>query len=84
MATMTFARGLNHVNDIPQQHSAERAFNKLARTFTAQTDALKRCRSKGERKMPVEHVTVSEGGQAIVANVKSGGRRRQVNGCRRY
>jgi hypothetical protein len=39
MATMTFARRLNHVDNIPQQDSAERAFNKLARTFTTQLEA---------------------------------------------
>jgi hypothetical protein len=33
---MTFARRLNHVETIPQQDSAERALNKLARTFAAQ------------------------------------------------
>ena len=32
-ATMTFVRRLNHVDNIAQQDSAERAFNKLARTF---------------------------------------------------
>jgi hypothetical protein len=35
-ATMTFARRLSHVDNIPQQDSAERAFNKLARTFASQ------------------------------------------------
>lgn len=70
---LTFARRLNYVENIPQEDSAERAFNKLARTFTAQIDALKRYRSKGEQKMTVDHVTVNEGGQAIVGNVKSGG-----------
>ena len=39
MATMTFARRLGHVESIPQQDSAERAFNKLARTFTTQMEA---------------------------------------------
>ncbi len=47
MATMTFARRLNHVENIPQQDSAERAFNKLARTFAAQVVALMRYRSGG-------------------------------------
>jgi hypothetical protein len=37
MASMTFARRLAHVDNIPQQDSAERAFNKLTRTFAAQT-----------------------------------------------
>src|SRR5437016_317121 len=48
MATMTFARRLKHVDTIPQQDSAERAFNKLARTFTTQMEALKRYRTGGE------------------------------------
>jgi hypothetical protein len=68
-ATMTFARRLNHVDNIPQQDSAERAFNKLARTFAAQVEALKRYRTGGQQKVTVEHVTVNAGGQAIVGNV---------------
>ena len=73
-ATMTFARRLNHVDNIPQQDSAERAFNKLARTFASQLEALKRYRSGGNQTVRVEHVTVNEGGQAIVGNVAHGGR----------
>jgi hypothetical protein len=73
MATMTFARRLAHVDNIPQQDSAERAFNKLARTFTTQMDALKRYRTGGQQKVTVEHVTVNQGGQAIVGNVETGG-----------
>jgi hypothetical protein len=68
-ATMTFARRLTFVDNIQQQDSAERGFNKLARTFAAQTEALKRYRSNGEQKVTVQHVTVSDGGQAIVGNV---------------
>ena len=71
LATMTFARRLAHVENIPQQDSAERAFNKLARTFAAQVAALKEYRSKGEQKMTVQHVHVAEGGQAIVGNVNA-------------
>lgn len=73
MAIMTFARRLAHVENIPQQDSAERAFNKLARTFTAQMETLKRYRSTGEQKVTVQHVTVNEGGQAVVGNVNQGG-----------
>jgi hypothetical protein len=76
MATMTFALRLRHVKTIPQQDSAERAFNKLARTFAAQIEALKRYRSRGDQTVRVEHVTVNEGGQAIVGNVTHGGRGR--------
>ena len=32
----------------------------------------RRRRSKGEKKVTVEHVTVNEGGQAIVGNVETG------------
>jgi hypothetical protein len=72
MATMTFARRLAHVDNIPQQDSAERAFNKLARTFAVQMEALKRYRTGGEQKVTVHHVTVKEGGQAIVGAVSAG------------
>ena len=69
VATMTFARRLNHVENIPQQDSAERAFNKLTRTFTTQMEALKRYRTGGQQTVRVERVTVNEGGQAIVGSV---------------
>ena len=69
ISTMTFARRLAHVDTIPQQDSAERAFNKLTRTYTSQMEALKRYRTGGEQKVTVQHVTVGEGGQAIVGNV---------------
>ena len=69
MATMTFARRLGHVENIPQQDSAERAFNKLARTFATQVEALKRYQTGGEQRMTIEHVNVHAGGQAIVGNV---------------
>jgi hypothetical protein len=72
MATMTFARRLANVETIPQQDRAERALNKLARTFTTQIEALKRYRSTGQQKVTVEHVTVQAGGQAIVGNVSHG------------
>src|SRR5271155_3767637 len=66
---------------IPRQDIAERAFNKLTRTFAAQMSALKEYRSKGEQKMTVQHVHVAEGGQAIVGNVNAapegGGRGRK-------
>jgi hypothetical protein len=78
-ATMTFARRLAHVDNIPQQDSVERAFNKLARTFATQVEALKRYRTGGEQTIRVEHVTVNEGGQAIVGTVTHGGRDNDEN-----
>jgi hypothetical protein len=41
----------------------------LARTYAMQMEALKRYRTGGEQKVTVQHVSVSEGGQAIVGNV---------------
>ncbi|MBW3560055.1 MAG: hypothetical protein KY449_09860 [Proteobacteria bacterium] len=46
---------------------------KLLRTYTAQMEALNRCRRKGEQTVRVEHVHVYEGGKAIVGNVSTGG-----------
>ena len=40
----------------------------------SQVEALKRYRTGGEQTVRVEHVTVNEGGQAIVGNVTHGGR----------
>jgi hypothetical protein len=60
---------LPHLDTLQQQDSAERALNKLARTFTIQMEALKRYRSGGEPQVTVQNVSVSEGGQAIVGNV---------------
>jgi hypothetical protein len=68
-ASMTMAQRLGQVENLLQQDSAERAFNKLTRTFASQMEALKRYRTGGEQKVTVQHVSVSEGGQAIVGNV---------------
>lgn len=73
LATMTFAKRLARVENIPQQDSAGRTFNKLARTFAAQVEALKRYRSKGEQRVYVERVNVEKGGQTIVGQVTHGG-----------
>jgi hypothetical protein len=72
VATMTCARELARATTVLQQDTAERAINKLARTFAAQTEALKRYRSGGEPSVTVQHVSVSDGGQAIVGNVTAG------------
>lgn len=74
-ATMMMARRLNHAENIDQQNAAERAFNKLSRTYVKQMEGLKRYRTGGEQKVTVEHVTVNEGGQAIVGNGNHEGKR---------
>jgi len=43
--------------------------NSLLRTFTAQMEALKKYRSRGEQHCTVEHVHVHSGGQAVVGTI---------------
>jgi hypothetical protein len=69
IAMMTFTQRLGAVDNIQQQDSIERALNKLARTFTTQMETLKRYQTGGQQNVTVHHVSVSEGGQAIVGNV---------------
>ena len=71
MASITFARRLAHVDNIPQQESASNAFNKLTRTFAMQMEALKRYRTGGEQKVTVQHVNVNQGGQAVIGAVSA-------------
>ena len=73
MATMTFARRLAQAENIAQQDSAQQGFNKLVRSFAAQVETLKRHRTGGEQKVTVQHVTVNEGGQAVVGNISTDG-----------
>jgi hypothetical protein len=68
-ATMAVARKLSQAANIQEQDSVERAFNKLARTFAKQIEALKRYRTVGEQKVNMQNVSVHDGGQAIVGNV---------------
>jgi len=73
MLTMDFACRLANADNFPQKDFAERTLNKLARTFSVQLETLKHYRSNGEQKVTVEHVTVNEGGKAIVGTVTHGG-----------
>lgn len=47
---------------------------KLLRLHNETIEALNRYRRGGEQKVIVQHVNVNEGGQAIVGNIKTGGR----------
>src|SRR5262245_43655731 len=49
MATMRLARELALAETIPHLDSAERAFNKLARTYAMQMETLKHYRTGGEQ-----------------------------------
>jgi hypothetical protein len=47
--------------------------NKLSRAHATLLEALNRHRGKEQQKVPVEHVHVHEGGQAIAGHVEAGG-----------
>ena len=72
IATMSMAGRLGNASSPENRTASEKAFNRLARTFAAQVEALKRYRSKGEQRVYVERVNVEKGGQAIVGNVAHG------------
>ncbi|NDW46547.1 hypothetical protein [Ruegeria sp. PrR005] len=74
VATIRSARWLANADTIPQVQAHYTGYNKLARTFAAQAEALRKHRTGGEQKVTVQHVNVSNGGQAIVGNVQAGGR----------
>jgi hypothetical protein len=76
IATMTALSRLAYAETPQEQDSAEHASNKLGRTFSALIETLQRYRSASERNVYVgQHVSVNEGGQAIVANVARRGRK---------
>jgi len=73
IATMHMSAVVANCKTVPTLEVAERSLNRLARTFAAQVDTLKRLRSKGEQRVYVERVNVHRGGQAVVGNVGRGG-----------
>ena len=77
-ATMRTASILKSTSTTTQQDSAANALNKLARTFAMQMDTLKRYRSTSEQTIRVQHVTVKDGGQAVVAGEVHTGARKQM------
>lgn len=70
-ALMEASNRYGNAVSLEQADSAERAMNKLARTFTTQMDALKKNRAE-PTVVKVRDVNVADGGQAIVGNVSSG------------
>lgn len=72
IAAIAFTRKLAAADNIMRRDSASRTLNQLTRTFVAQVEALKRYRTGGQQNVTVKHVTVNEGGQAIVGNVTNG------------
>jgi hypothetical protein len=72
IASMRLAGRSATAETIPQADSADRAFNKLTRTYTDQMQALKRYRTGGEQKVTVQHVSINDNAQAVIGNVVPG------------
>jgi len=77
IATIRASGWLSRSENLAQGQTHSTAYAKLARTFTAQVEALRKHRTGGEQRVTVQHVNVSDGGQAIVGNVKTGGEGRR-------
>jgi hypothetical protein len=69
VATIRSGRWLANADNMAQVQAHYTGFNKLTRTFAAQIEALRKHRTGGEQRVLVQHVNVSDGGQAIVGNV---------------
>jgi hypothetical protein len=68
-ATMKYMGKVGNSRGTLDQEVAVAMATKLARTFTAQMVGLKHYRTGGEQKVTVRHVSVGDGGQAIVGTV---------------
>ncbi|QIK77978.1 hypothetical protein G7077_02670 [Sphingomonas piscis] len=74
MSMLTMRKAVHSTSAELRQANASLA-TKFSRTFVAQMEALAKHRRKGEQ--VVRHVTVAEGGQAVIANnVNTGGQNR--------
>ena len=74
VATIRAGGWLSKAENLAQGQAHSTAYTKLARTFAVQVEALRKHRTGGEQRVTVQHVNVSDGGQAIVGNVQHGGR----------
>ena len=66
--SMRCACRLALTDDVPQQESLTRALTRLARTYTAQMEALSRYRSNGTCAITVQNLSVQDGGKAVVGH----------------
>jgi hypothetical protein len=70
IVAMRMGSQLLRAETVADHQLAEGSYNRIARTFTAQLDALNRHRSGSEQKVTVQHVqNVAVDGPAIVGNV---------------
>ena len=66
---------LARATQLPQFEAHSTNYNKLARTFTAQMEALRKHRNGGQQKVTVEHVHVHAGRPSWATSTTGGGGR---------
>jgi hypothetical protein len=67
-AMMTAANRLAHAATTAEMDSAERAANKLGRTFATLVETLNRYRNGGQHNVMVQHLSIGEAGPATLGN----------------
>lgn len=72
MQTLSRASQLIQSNNATTLAAGNKTFNiasMLMRTYTMQMEALNRHRGKGQQKITVEHVNITDGGKAVIGNI---------------
>ena len=74
VALIRAGRWMANADKLDQLKAYSSSYNKLARTYVAQMEALRKHRNGGKQTVTVQHVNVEGGGRAIVGDVSHGGR----------
>ena len=72
VAMIRAGRSMAYAKSLEGTKAHNNAYTKLARTFAAQVEALRKHRNGGKQTVTVQHVNVENGGQAVVGNVRTG------------
>ncbi len=72
VALIRAGRWMANADNLEQVKAHTTGYNKLARTYSLQMEALRKHRNGGKQTVTVQHVNVEGGGQAIVGNVQAG------------
>lgn len=73
VAMVRSARWLANAENVDQVNAHYTGYNKLAQTYAAQVETLRKHRNGGKQTVRVERVNVESGGQAIVGDVTTRG-----------
>ncbi len=72
VAMIRAGRWMANAKTLEQVQAHTTGYNKLARTYALQMEALRKHRNGGKQTVTVQHVNVGDGGRAIVGNVQPG------------